>query len=35
MNRDMSWDNPQLSDGDFPSNQPKFRVGDKVLSIGI
>jgi hypothetical protein len=22
MNIDTSWDDPQLSDGDFPSNQP-------------
>ncbi len=24
MKTNTSWDDPQLSDGDFPSNQPKF-----------
>ena len=33
MNRDTSWDDPQLSDGDFPSNQPKFKVGDKAVKV--
>jgi hypothetical protein len=33
MNRDTSWDDPQLSDGDFPSNQPKFKVGDKAVKL--
>jgi hypothetical protein len=33
MNRDTSWDDPQLSDGDFPSNQPKFKVGDKAVIV--
>jgi len=33
MNRDTSWDDPQLSDGDFPSNQPKFKVGDKTVKV--
>jgi hypothetical protein len=33
MNRDASWDDPQLSDGDFPSNQPKFKVGDKAVKV--
>jgi hypothetical protein len=33
MNRDKSWDDPQLSDGDFPSNQPKFKVGDKAVKV--
>lgn len=33
MNRDTSWDDPQLSDGDFPLNQPKFKVGDKAVKV--
>jgi hypothetical protein len=33
MNRYTSWDDPQLSDGDFPSNQPKFKVGDKAVKV--
>jgi hypothetical protein len=30
MQRDTSWDDPQLSDGDLPINPPKFKVGDKA-----
>jgi hypothetical protein len=33
MQTNTPWDDPQLSDGDFPSNQPKFRVGDKVIKV--
>ncbi len=34
MNRDTSWDDPQLSDGDFPQvNKTKFQVGDKAIKV--
>ena len=33
MRTNTPWDDPQLSDGDFPSNQPKFRVGDKAIKV--
>ena len=34
MNRDTSWDDPQLSDGNFPQqNKTKFQVGDKAIKV--
>lgn len=34
MNRDTSWNDPQLSDGDFPQqNKTKFQVGDKAVKL--
>jgi hypothetical protein len=33
MEIDKSWNDPQLSDGDFPSQQTKFKVGDKAIKL--
>jgi len=32
MDKNNNWDDPQLSDGDFPQeNKTKFKVGDKAV----
>jgi hypothetical protein len=34
MTQQKDWNDPQLSDGDFPQpNQTKFQVGDKVVKV--
>ena len=34
MNQQNDWNDPQISDGDFPQeNKTKFQVGDKALKV--
>ena len=34
MERDTSWDDPLMSDGDLPqTNKTKFQVGDKAVKL--
>ena len=34
MNKQNDWNDPQLSDGDFPqTNKTKFQVGDKAVKV--
>ena len=34
MTEQNNWDDPQLSDGDFPQvNKTKFQVGDKAIKV--
>jgi hypothetical protein len=34
MNQQNDWNDPQLSDGDFPQeNKTKFQVGDKAIKV--
>jgi len=34
MTQQKDWNDPQLSDGDFPqTNQTKFQVGDKAVKL--